>query len=105
MLVFSVDLATLNLLLQVVEFTELDDTESTFYKSLFLLLLTEPSEGVVTQVFSRIASLPNLKKLRDGLLVFLNHYLGSEEEVQENSVLLERLRLVEKSLGSQSYLF
>jgi len=92
-------------MLQIVEFTELTKTESAFYKSLFLTLLTEPSEGVVTQVFSRIAPLPNLKKLRDGLLVFLNHYFGSEEETRENSVVLERLRLVERSLGSQSHLF
>ena len=68
------------------------------------MLLTELSEGCGHSSVLPHAPLPNMKKLRDGLLVFFYHYLGSEEETQENSVLLERLRLVE-SLWDLSHFF
>ena len=91
--------------LQVVEYVELDQDSVRFHQSLLLSLLTEPTETVVREVFSRIAPLPHLKKLRDALLVFTRHYVATERKGgqgggggghQAGSLLKQRVRMVEQ---------
>lgn len=54
-----------------------------FHRQLLLSLLTEPTEAVVRETFSRLAPLPHLKKLRDSLLFFIKHYVTEGSTGQE----------------------
>lgn len=86
----------------MVEFSELDKHGVSFFKRLLKSLISEPSEAVVREVFARIAPLPHLKKLRDGLLVFIMHYISEEvrgggEEGGEGTI-SQRIQMVEHIL-------
>ena len=85
----------------MIEFTELDKVSIKFFKRLLHSLLSEPSEAVVRDVFTRVAPLPHLKRLRDSLLVFLTHYVWVGEREGERGareVVNQRIKMVELAL-------
>ena len=87
----------------MVEFVELGPVGVKFYKSLLTSLLCEPTEDKLVAIFTRVTPLPHLKALRDKLLIFLKHYLGSKKSSSE--LLSKRLEIVEKIMRTDSHLF
>lgn len=96
-----------NAFFQSVDFVELDKCGIKFFKHLLHSLLTEPSEGVVRGVFTRIAPLPHLKKLRDSLLVFIRHFVATSrtEGTLNESAISQRITMVEHTLRAEQQLF
>ncbi|XP_051872154.1 nucleolar MIF4G domain-containing protein 1 [Pristis pectinata] len=90
---------------KVIEFSELDKPRVKFLRQVLhkLLMDTEPEELVT--IFQRIAGIPNLAMLREGLKLFISHFLlknasslGSSEQA---SLLKERVDIAEKALQSK----
>lgn len=77
--------------------------EIKFFKSLLLSLLSESSEAELKDMLMRISPLPHLKKLRDSLLVFINHFVAdtATSTGQENTDSLhtqQRIKIAEHIL-------
>ena len=88
----------------MVDFAELDRVSVKFYGSFLQSLLTVPSRDVVLEVFSRVAPLPHLKKLRDSLLIFIKHYVANKGE-GPGSMLSQRIKMVEHAFRASGQLF
>src|SRR5690349_17795239 len=61
--------------LQTLEFAELDTCRVHFLRHALTPILTSNDERVITQVFSRISPLQKLATLKDGLRLFMRHFL------------------------------
>ena len=53
------------------------------------------------EVFSRVASFPALAALREGLSLFMRHFLLKGLVGEERAALLERVEMAEKALNSR----
>ena len=89
----------------MVEFSELDKGKLKLMKRVLHKLLTQYPEYVITDVFSRIAPFPKLKLLREGLKLFMNHFLlkGKTKELKDEKdieILKEKIALAENGMGS-----
>ncbi len=87
------------------EFSELDKAKLKLMKKLLNRLLTQYPDHVVGDVFSRIAPFPKLKMLREGLKLFMNHFLlrSKSKELKDSKsldFLKEKISLAENSMGS-----
>ncbi|XP_074659239.1 uncharacterized protein LOC141911993 [Tubulanus polymorphus] len=60
---------------KVVEFGELDKSKVFLIKSILLGLLVDYDEDVTREVFQRVAPFPKLRTLRQGLKLFLQHFV------------------------------
>ena len=70
-------------------------------------LITSHPQAVVEKSFQRIASPAHLQLLRDGLRLFLLHFLrrksrNSDDAIANNDEFRQRLKLVEKLLVSRA---
>lgn len=90
---------------KVIEFSELDKPKVKFLRQVLhkLLMDTEPEE--IAMVFQRISGIPALAMLREGLNLFISHFLlknasnlGSSEQV---NLLKERIAIAEKALQTK----
>ena len=86
----------------MVDFAELSKVGVSFYKTLITTLLCDHSEETVRDMFSRIAPLPHLKPLRDKLLIFIKHYIVTQNT---KDLITQRLRIVERSMTTEGHLF
>lgn len=83
----------------------MDKGKLKFMKKVLYQVLTQYPDYVVTDVFSRIAPFPKLKVLREGLKLFMNHFLlksKTKELKDERSLelLKTKISIAENSMGS-----
>lgn len=92
-------------ILKVIEFGELDKPKVRFLRQVLTKLLrdTEPEE--IGSIFGRISGIPKLGMLREGLKLFISHFLlknsqsqGSSEQV---SLLRERAQFATKAMETK----
>ncbi|XP_073745030.1 nucleolar MIF4G domain-containing protein 1 isoform X1 [Callorhinus ursinus] len=95
-------------ILKVVEFSELDKPRVHFLRKVLYILLMETEVEDLGSIFARVSDNPKLGLLREGLKLFIGHFLlRSAQEgtsVEEASVLRERADLSTKSLQGRASL-
>ena len=71
-------------------------------KLVLMSLLTEYPDHVTSEVFLRIAPFPKLKTLREGLKLFLQHFImrNKGKAVTASETLRERVHAAEKQLNA-----
>ncbi|XP_072910982.1 nucleolar MIF4G domain-containing protein 1 [Hemitrygon akajei] len=90
---------------KVIEFSELDKPRVKFLRQVLhkLLMDTEPEELVA--IFQRISGIPNLAMLREGLKLFISHFLlknaSSLGTSEQANLLKERVDIAEKALQAK----
>ena len=65
-----------------------------------MLLLLEQSEDVFKEIFLRVAALPKLKLLREGLKLFLVHFVLKGKGSEITDIVRERIKKAEKLLSA-----
>ena len=93
----------------MIEFGELDKSRVRFMKQVLSNLLLDQPEHVMRDVFLRISSFPKLQVLREGIKLFMRHFLvrGSKKTLEPDArTRLEGLvDLAEKALTSSDAKF
>uniref|UniRef100_UPI00398E9E52 nucleolar MIF4G domain-containing protein 1 n=1 Tax=Pristiophorus japonicus TaxID=55135 RepID=UPI00398E9E52 len=93
---------------KVIEFSELDKPKVRFLRQVLhkLLVDTEPEELVT--IFQRISGIPKLAMLREGLKLFITHFLlknaSSLGTAEQANLLKERVDIAEKALQTKDTL-
>ncbi|XP_063271887.1 nucleolar MIF4G domain-containing protein 1 [Prinia subflava] len=91
--------------LKVIEFSELDKPKVRFLRQVLSTLLTKADEEEITDIFMRISDNPQLGILREGLKLFLTHFLlkhaQAQRSAEEASLLKERVELATKALEAK----
>ncbi|XP_064291574.1 nucleolar MIF4G domain-containing protein 1 [Passer domesticus] len=91
--------------LKVIEFSELDKPKVRFLRQVLSTLLTKADEEEITDIFMRISDNPKLGMLREGLKLFLTHFLlkhaQAQKSAEEASMLKERVELATKALEAK----
>ena len=77
----------------MIDFSDLSKSTVSVLKSIFEQVLTNSSPQVVVEVFKKISSSDKLNLLRDGLKLFLKHFL-----LRKSASLHERVQLAVKTL-------
>ncbi|XP_021046384.1 LOW QUALITY PROTEIN: nucleolar MIF4G domain-containing protein 1 [Mus pahari] len=94
--------------LKVVEFSELDKPRVHFLRKVLTALLMETEEDDLAVIFSRVSDNPKLGMLREGLKLFIGHFLlkhtQAHQSAEEASLLRERASLASKSLQGKAIL-
>lgn len=84
--------------LKVVEFAELNKPRVKFLKLVLGALLSEDKE-LVKKTFSSVGGVPNLRTLREGLRLFLRHFLlKSQKDEKKKTELLSKIRWAETAM-------
>ncbi|XP_076349101.1 nucleolar MIF4G domain-containing protein 1 homolog [Tachypleus tridentatus] len=89
--------------LKVIHFAEMDKTLVRFLRQILLAILLHDSEETCQSVFLRIAPAPKLKILREGLRLFMHHFLLRNKDRLTKDIIpkLEiRVKLAEEALNS-----
>ncbi|XP_052662729.1 nucleolar MIF4G domain-containing protein 1 [Harpia harpyja] len=91
--------------LKVIEFSELDKTKVRFLRQVLSMLLIKTDAEELSDIFVRLSDNPKLGMLREGLKLFLTHFLLKNVQAQKNaeeaSVLKERVELATKALQAK----
>ncbi|TRZ20267.1 hypothetical protein HGM15179_006852 [Zosterops borbonicus] len=91
--------------LKVIEFSELDKPKVRFLRQVLSTLLTKADEEEITDIFMRVSDNPKLGMLREGLKLFLTHFLlkhaQAQKSAEEASLLKERVELATKALEAK----
>ncbi|XP_066056896.1 nucleolar MIF4G domain-containing protein 1 [Chamaea fasciata] len=91
--------------LKVIEFCELDKPKVRFLRQVLSTLLTKADEEEITDIFMRVSDNPKLGMLREGLKLFLTHFLlkhaQAQKSAEEASLLKERVELATKALEAK----
>lgn len=94
--------------LKVVEFSELDKPRVHFLRRVLTELLMETEDDDLVVIFSRVSSNPKLGMLREGLKLFISHFLlkpaQPQQRAEKASLLRERAGLASKSLQGKAIL-
>lgn len=94
--------------LKVVEFSELDKPRVHFLRRVLTALLMETEEEDLAVIFSKVSDNPKLGVLREGLKLFIGHFLlkntQAHQSAEEASLLRERAGLAAKSLQGKAVL-
>ncbi|XP_054712602.1 nucleolar MIF4G domain-containing protein 1-like isoform X2 [Uloborus diversus] len=94
--------------LKVIHFSDMDKTMVRFFRQILLGILLHDSEETCCAVFKRIAPAKNLSLLREGLRLFMHHFLLSNQSKFEPEVsekLSDRIKLAESALNSAKHAF
>ncbi|XP_058390128.1 nucleolar MIF4G domain-containing protein 1 isoform X1 [Diceros bicornis minor] len=95
-------------ILKVVEFSELDKPRVHFLRKVLYMLLMETETEDLGLIFARVSDNPKLGMLREGLKLFISHFLlksvQAHRSAEEASVLRERADLAAKSLHRKASL-
>ncbi|XP_004860384.1 nucleolar MIF4G domain-containing protein 1 isoform X1 [Heterocephalus glaber] len=95
-------------ILKVVEFSELDKPRVHFLRRVLTVLLMETEVEDLSLIFSRVSDNPKLGVLREGLKLFISHFLLRHAQAQqcpeEAGVLRERAGLATKALQGRAAL-
>ncbi|KAM4906820.1 nucleolar MIF4G domain-containing protein 1 [Sylvia borin] len=91
--------------LKVIEFSELDKPKVRFLRQVLSTLLTKADEEEITDIFIRVSDNPKLGMLREGLKLFLTHFLlkhaQAQKSAEEAGLLKERVELATKALEAK----
>ncbi|XP_065587602.1 nucleolar MIF4G domain-containing protein 1 [Cyrtonyx montezumae] len=95
--------------LKVIEFGDLDKPKVRFLRQVLSMLLVKTDEDDINDIFGRISDNPKLGVLREGLKLFLTHFLVKNAQVQnsaeEASLLKERAELASRALQAKESKF
>ncbi|KAM9592260.1 nucleolar MIF4G domain-containing protein 1 isoform 2-T2 [Trichechus inunguis] len=95
-------------ILKVIEFSELDKPRVHFLRKVLYMLLMETEVEDLGLIFARVSDNPKLGMLREGLKLFISHFLLKNVHVhtsaEEASLLRERADLATKFLQGKSSL-
>ncbi|XP_023568507.1 nucleolar MIF4G domain-containing protein 1, partial [Octodon degus] len=93
-------------ILKVVEFSELDKPRVHFLRRVLTMLLMEAEAEDVSLMFSRVSSNPKLGVLREGLKLFISHFLLRPTQALRSpdkaSALRERAELASRALQGRA---
>ncbi|XP_065484903.1 nucleolar MIF4G domain-containing protein 1 isoform X2 [Caloenas nicobarica] len=91
--------------LKVIEFSELDKPKVRFLRQVLSTLLIKADAEELSDIFVRISDNPKLGVLREGLKLFLTHFLlknaQAQKSAEEFSLLKERVELATKALQAK----
>ncbi|XP_069552385.1 nucleolar MIF4G domain-containing protein 1 [Brachyistius frenatus] len=92
-------------ILKVIEFGELDKPTVRFLRQVLTKLLKETEPEELASIFGRISGIPKLGMLREGLKLFISHFLlknaQSQGPAEQATVLLERARVATKAMEAK----
>ncbi|KAK7170262.1 hypothetical protein R3I94_000481 [Phoxinus phoxinus] len=92
-------------ILKAIEFGELDKPKVKFLKQILLKLLKETEPEELVNIFGRISGIPELGMLREGLKLFISHFLLRTVQTQEPSeqakVLMDRAEVATKAMEAR----
>ncbi|XP_072185139.1 nucleolar MIF4G domain-containing protein 1 [Excalfactoria chinensis] len=95
--------------LKVIEFGDLDKPKVRFLRQVLSTLLVKTDGDDINDIFGRISDNPKLGMLREGLKLFLTHFLLKNAQVQnsdeETGLLKERAELASKALQAKESKF
>ncbi|XP_008054604.1 nucleolar MIF4G domain-containing protein 1 [Carlito syrichta] len=95
-------------ILKVVEFSELDKPRVHFLRKVLNMLLMETEVEDLGLIFARVCDNPKLGMLREGLKLFISHFLlknaQAHRSADEASMLRERVDVATKSLQGKASL-
>ncbi|XP_042639328.1 nucleolar MIF4G domain-containing protein 1 [Orycteropus afer afer] len=95
-------------ILKVIEFSELDKPRVHFLRKVLYMLLMETEVEDLVLIFGRVSDNPKLGMLREGLKLFISHFLlknaQAHKSAEEANLLKERADLATKSLQGKSSL-
>ncbi|XP_033126891.1 nucleolar MIF4G domain-containing protein 1-like isoform X3 [Anneissia japonica] len=85
--------------LKVVEFSEMDKPMVRFLRKILTSLLMENSDETITTVLGSLTAFPKFNLLREGLRIFLFHFLrkGREKNIQDD-VMWQKMKIAEQAL-------
>ncbi|XP_061205461.1 nucleolar MIF4G domain-containing protein 1 [Neopsephotus bourkii] len=91
--------------LKVIEFSELDKPKVRFLRQVLSMLLIKTDAEDLCDIFVRVSDNPKLGMLREGLKLFLTHFLlknvQAKKSAEEASLLRERVELATKALQAK----
>ncbi|XP_057679777.1 nucleolar MIF4G domain-containing protein 1 [Corythoichthys intestinalis] len=87
-------------LLKAIEFGELDKPTVRFLRQVLTRLLTDTEPEDLVSIFARISGIPQLAMLREGLKLFISHFLLKNAGPQDD-VLKERACIATKAMDSK----
>uniref|UniRef100_UPI0037E8C744 nucleolar MIF4G domain-containing protein 1 n=1 Tax=Semicossyphus pulcher TaxID=241346 RepID=UPI0037E8C744 len=92
-------------ILKVIEFGELDKPTVRFLRQVLTKLLKETEPEDLASIFGRISGIPKLGMLREGLKLFISHFLlknvQSQGPAEQASVLSERAQVASKAMEAK----
>lgn len=92
-------------ILKAIEFGELDKPKVKFLKQILSKLLKETEPEDLVNIFGRISGIPKLGMLREGLKLFISHFLLRNVQTQEPSeqakVLMDRAEVATKAMEAR----
>ncbi|XP_020038838.2 nucleolar MIF4G domain-containing protein 1 isoform X1 [Castor canadensis] len=95
-------------ILKVVEFSELDKPRVHFLRKVLTMLLVETEVEDLALIFARVSDNPKLGVLREGLKLFITHFLlkptQAPQSAEQVSMLRERASLAAKALQGKTAL-
>uniref|UniRef100_A0A8D0GB67 Nucleolar protein with MIF4G domain 1 n=1 Tax=Sphenodon punctatus TaxID=8508 RepID=A0A8D0GB67_SPHPU len=90
---------------KVIEFSELDKPKVHFLRQVLNMLLTKTEPEELNHIFGKLADNPKLGMLREGLKLFLTHFLlkniQAHQSAQEATLLKERVELANRTLQAK----
>ncbi|XP_054673853.1 nucleolar MIF4G domain-containing protein 1 [Grus americana] len=91
--------------LKVIEFSELDKPKVRFLRQVLSMLLIKTDAEELSDIFVRLSDNPKLGMLREGLKLFLTHFLlknvQAQKSAEEATLLKERVELATKALQAK----
>ncbi|KAI2662518.1 Nucleolar MIF4G domain-containing protein 1 [Labeo rohita] len=91
-------------ILKAIEFGELDKPKVKFLKQILSKLLQETEPEDLVNIFGRISGIPKLGMLREGLKLFISHFLLRNiqtEETEQAKVLRDRAEVATKAMEAR----
>ena len=95
--------------LKVVSFGALDKVSIDFFSNFFTTFLLQYPRNIIKLAFQRISNVPKLTLLRQGIKLFLRHFLYPDENKQDNEIdisnekMKELIEIVESALDGYDY--
>ncbi|KAL7880806.1 hypothetical protein SRHO_G00030600 [Serrasalmus rhombeus] len=92
-------------ILKAIEFGELDKPKVKFLKQILSKLLQQTEPEDLVQVFGRISGIPKLEMLREGLKLFIRHFILRSAQTQgpaeQTTLLTERAEMATKAMEAR----
>lgn len=92
-------------ILKVIEFGELDKPKVRFLRQVLTRLLKETEPEDLEIIFGRISGIPKLGMLREGLKLFISHFLlrnaASQAPAEQAALLSERAQVATKAMEAK----
>eukprot|EP01134_Creolimax_fragrantissima_P008340 CFRG8340T1 len=90
-------------ILKVVTFTNLDIYSVNFFRMVFTKLLLDNDEATVRAIFKRLTTVQGIEHLKEGINVFLSHFVSkTTKDVEKRALLKKRIGLVKTTMRETS---